>query len=184
MSAIWFECKVKYRKTDDNGVQKIVTEPYLIDALSYTEAEARLTQEMSAYISEEFKISNIKMANYAEIHPFEKADRWFKSKVSLLAFDEESGKEKKSNMYLLIQANDVKEAFDNTVSVMNGTMGEYTIPMISESPIIDVFPYFDGDDDNLEQFEKFNLVKLSKPEISEEILDDMEFDEALLEERA
>lgn len=184
MSAIWFECKVKYRKTDDNGVQKIVTEPYLIDALSYTEAEARLTQEMSAYISEEFKISNIKMANYAEIHPFEKADRWFKSKVSLLAYDEESGKEKKSNMYLLIQANDVKEAFDNTVTVMNGTMGEYTIPMISESPIIDVFPYFDGDDDNLEQFEKFNLVKLSKPEISEEILDDMEFDEALLEERA
>lgn len=184
MSAIWFECKVKYRKTDDNGVQKIVTEPYLIDALSYTEAEARLTQEMSAYISEEFKISNIKMANYAEIHPFEKADRWFKSKVSLLAFDEESGKEKKSNMYLLIQANDVKEAFDNTVTVMNGTMGEYTIPMISESPIIDVFPYFDGQDDNLEQFEKFNLVKLSKPEISEEILDDMEFDEALLEERA
>ncbi|NHM01164.1 DUF4494 domain-containing protein [Flavobacterium difficile] len=184
MSAIWFECKVKYRKTDDNGVQKIVTEPYLIDALSYTEAEARLTQEMSAYISEEFKISNIKMANYAEIHPFEKADRWFKSKVSLLAYDEESGKEKKSNMYLLIQANDVKEAFDNTVTVMNGTMGEYTIPMISESPIIDVFPYFDGDDDNLEQFEKFNLVKLSKPEISEEILDDMEFDVALLEERA
>lgn len=176
MSAIWFECKVKYRKTDDNGVQKIVTEPYLIDALSYTEAEARLTQEMSAYISEEFKISNIKMANYTEIHPFEKADRWFKSKVSLLAYDEESGKERKSNMYLLIQANDVKEAFDNTVTVMNGTMGEYTIPMISESPIMDVFPYFDGQDEKLESYLAFNQLKQSSAITATEIEDSMEFD--------
>lgn len=176
MSANWFECKVKYRKTDENGVQKIVTEPYLIDALSYTEAEARLTQEMSAYISEEFKISNIKMANYAEIHPFEKADRWFKSKVSLLAYDEESGKERKSNMYLLIQANDVKEAFDNTVTVMNGTMGEYTIPMISESPIMDVFPYFDGQDEKLESYLAFNQLKQSSAITATEIEDSMEFD--------
>ena len=184
MSAIWFECKVKYRKTDDSGVQKVVTEPYLIDALSYTEAETRINKEMSAYISEEFKVTSIKFANYSEIHPFENADRWFKSKVSLLAYDEESGKERKSNINILLQANDIKEAFDNTVTVMNGTMGEYSIPMISESPIMDVFPYFNGEDENLEQFEKFNLVKLSKPEISEEIIDDMEFDEALLQERA
>lgn len=183
MSAIWFECKVKYRKTDDTGVQRVTTEPYLVDALSYTEAETRINKEMAAYISEEFKITNIKVANYAEIHPFENADRWFKSKVSLLAYDEESGKERKSNINILLQANDIKEAFDNTVAVMNGTMGEYTIPMISESPIMDVFPYFNGEEENLEQFEKFNLLKLSKPEISEEIIDDMEFDEALLLER-
>lgn len=183
MSAIWFECKVKYRKMDDTGVQKVTTEPYLVDALSYTEAETRINKEMSAYISEEFKITNIKVASYAEIHPFENADRWFKSKVSLLAYDEESGKERKSNINILLQANDIKEAFDNTVTVMKGTMGEYTIPLISESPIMDVFPYFNGEDENLEQFEKFNLVKLSKPEISEEILDDMEFDEMLLQER-
>ena len=184
MSAIWFECKVKYRKMDDSGVQKVVTEPYLVDALSYTEAETRINEEMSAYVSEEFKVTSIKFANYSEIHPFENADRWFKSKVSLLAYDEESGKERKSNINILLQANDIKEAFDNTVTVMNGTMGEYTIPMISESPIMDVFPYFNGEDEKLEQFEKFNLLKLSKPEISEEIIDNMEFDEALLQERA
>ncbi len=184
MSAIWFECRVKYRKMDDTGVQKVTTEPYLVDALSYTEAEKRINEEMSAYISEEFKITNIKVANYAEIHPFENSDRWFKSKVSLLAYDEESGKERKSNINILLQANDIKEAFDNTVTVMNGTMGEYTIPVISESPIMDVFPYFNGKDEDLEQFEKFNLLKLSKPEIKEEIIDDMEFNEVLLEERA
>ena len=175
MSTIWYECKVKYKKTDENGGQKVTTEPYLVDAVSYTEAESRITEEMSAYISEEFKITNIKIANYAEIHPFENTDRWFKSKVSLLAYDEESGKERKSNMYLLVQANDVKEAFDNTVSVMTGTMGDYTIPAITESPILDVFPYFSGEEGELEQLEKFNTLKASKSEVLEEGEDHMEF---------
>lgn len=175
MSTIWYECKVKYRKTDETGGQKITTEPYLVDAMSYTEAESRISEEMSAYISEEFKITTIKMANYAEIHPFENADRWFKSKVSLLAYDEESGKERKTSMYLLVQANDVREAFDNTTAVMKGTMGDYTIPAISESPIMDVFPYFSGEEGELEQLEKFNALKASKPEVAVEIADHMEF---------
>ena len=181
MSTIWYECKVKYRKTDETGGQKVTTEPYLVDALSYTEAESRINEEMSAYISEEFKITNIKVANYAEIHPFENADRWFKSKVSLLAYDEESGKERKSNMYLLVQANDVKEAFDNTTHVMKTTMGEYAIPAISESPIMDVFPYFSGEEGETEQLEKFNALKASKPAVTE-VIDTMEFDPAYLEE--
>jgi hypothetical protein len=182
MSTTWYECKVKYRKTDETGGQKITTEPYLVDALSYTEAESRINEEMSAYISEEFKITNIKVANYAEIHPFENADRWFRSKVSLLAYDEESGKERKTNMYLLVQANDVKEAYDNTISVMKGTMGDYTVPAISESPIMDVFPYFSGEEGELEQLERFNALKASKPEVVAEIEDHMEFETASEEE--
>ncbi|WP_177761675.1 DUF4494 domain-containing protein [Flavobacterium sp. I3-2] len=146
MSAIWYECKVKYRKLDENGVQKVVSEPYLVDALSFTEAESRINTEMAAFVSEEFKIVNIKVANFAEIHHFENSDRWFKSKVSLLAYDEESGKERKTSFYLLIQANDVKEAFDNTMQVMQNTMGEFTIPAIAESPIIDVFHFFKGEE--------------------------------------
>lgn len=179
MSTTWYECKVKYRKTNDLGVQKITTEPYLVDALSYTEAETRINEEMSAYISEEFKITNIKVANYAEIHPFENADRWFKSRVSLLAYDEESGKERKTNLYLLVQANDVKEAFDNTTHIMKGSMGDYTIPAISESSIMDVFPYFSGEEGELEQLEKFNALKGSKPEIAA-VIDTMEFDPAVV----
>lgn len=175
MSAIWYECKVKYRKTDDTGVQKVVTEAYLVDAVSYTEAESRINEEMTAYISEEFKITSIKTANFSEIHPFENCDRWFKSKIALVAYDEESGKERKTNMYVLVQANDVKEAYDSTIEVMKGTMGDYTIPAISESPIVDVFPYFSGDEDELEQLEKFNALKASKPEKATEIEDHMEF---------
>lgn len=177
MSTTWYECKVKYRKTDDTGVQKVTTEPYLVDALSYTEAESRINEEMSAYISEEFKITNIKVANYSEIHPFENSDRWFKSKVSLLAYDEESGKERKTNMYILLQANDVKEAFDNTTAVMKGTMGDYSIPAITESPIMDVFPYFSGEEGDLEKIERFNVLKASKPEVIAEGEDHMEFAE-------
>ncbi|ESU25022.1 hypothetical protein FEDK69T_02100 [Flavobacterium enshiense DK69] len=178
MGATWYECKVKFRKTDETGIQKVITEPYLVDALSYTEAESRITEEMTAYISEEFKIMNIKVANYAEIHPFENTDRWFRSKVSLTAYDEESGKERKTNMYLLVQANDVKEAYDNTVTAMKNTMGDYTIPAISESPIMDVFPYFSGEEDALEQAEKFNALKASRPvkEDVTEMVDHMEFD--------
>ncbi len=168
MSATWYECKVKYRKTDDSGVQRVTTEPYLIDAVSYTEAESRINEEMSAYVSEEFKITNIKVANFAEIYPFENSDRWFKSKISLIAYDEESGKERKSNMYVLVQANDVKEAFDNTNVVMKNTMGDYTIPAISESPIMDVFPYFSGDEAELEKLERFNTLKDSIPVEEEE----------------
>lgn len=175
---MWYECKIKYRKTDETGLQKMATEPYLVDALSYTEAESRINEEMSAYISEEFKITNIKVANFAEIHPFENCDRWFKSKVSLLAYDEESGKERKTNMYILLQANDVKEAFDNITTVMKGTMGDYSIPAITESPILDVFPYFSGEEGELEQIEKFNALKASKPELAAEIEDDMEFEPA------
>ncbi len=167
MSATWYECKVKYRKLDEaSGTLKVKTEPFLVDAISYTEAESRITEEMQAYLAEteEIKITNIKVANYAEIHPFENTDRWFKSKISLIAFDEESGKERKTNQYLLVQANDVKEAYDHTVEVMKDTMGDYTIPAISESPIMDVFPYFTGEEDELEKLEKFNALKDSVPE--------------------
>ncbi|ADV51231.1 DUF4494 domain-containing protein [Cellulophaga sp. E16_2] len=184
MSATWYECKIKYRKLDEaSGMQKVATEPYLVDAISYTEAESRITEEMAAYLSDsdDIKITNIKVANYSEIHPFENSDRWFKSKVSLIAFDEESGKERKTNMYLLIQANDVKEAYDNTVSVMKDTMGEYSIPAITESPIMDVFPYFSGEEGDMERIKKFNEVKASVPEVTE-LNDDLELADVLAAE--
>jgi hypothetical protein len=164
MSNIWYECKVRYRKLDENGVQKVVTEPYLVDALSYTEAESRINEEMTAYVSEEFKITNIRVANYSEIHPFDNSDRWFKTKIALVAYDEESGKERKSNIYILVQANDIKEAFDNSTHAMKNTMGDYTITAITESPIMDVFPFFKGDEDG--------VVVKARPVVTENIAEE------------
>ena len=168
MSVTWFECKVKYKKTHETGEQKMTTDTYLLDAVSFTEAEARITEEMTAYTSEDFRIMNIKVANFSEVHPFENSDRWFKSKVSLVAMDEESGKEKKTNIYLLVQANDVKEAFENTTKAMEETMGDYNIPSITETPILDVFPYFTGEEEQLEKFNVLDSDETQKEEVSEE----------------
>jgi hypothetical protein len=141
----WYECKIKYRKTDENGKDKLVSEPYLIDALSFTEAEKRTQEELSQYISTEFRITNIKTANYSEIIPVEDGDRWFKCKLSLISFDEEKGQERRSNSYMLVQANTAKEAYDNLYDYLNGTTSDFEIPAIAESPILDVFPYHGGD---------------------------------------
>ncbi len=168
MSATWYECKVKYRKTHETGEQKLTTETYLLDAISFTEAEARITEEMAAYTSEEVLITNIKVANLSEVHPFENSDRWFKSKVSLMAIDEKSGKEKKSNIYMLVQANDVKEAFENTTQAMDNTMGDYSIPAITESPIVDVFPYFSGEEEKVEEFNAAKTSEATEDEALEE----------------
>jgi len=164
MSVTWYECKVKYRKTHETGEQKVTTDTYLLDAVSYTEAESRITEEMKNFTEEDFRIMNIKVANFSEVHPFENSDRWFKSKVSLIALDEESGKEKKTNLYMLVQANDVKEAFENTVKTMETTMGDYSIPSITESPIVDVFPYFTGEEEQLEKFNVLETVEMAGQE--------------------
>ena len=173
MSVVWYECKVKYRKTHETGESKVTTETYLLDAVSYTEAEARITEEMKTYTSEEFMITNIKVANLSEVHPFENSDRWFKSKVSLISYDDESGKERKSNLYMLIQANDVKQAYENTEQALQETMGDYSIPAITESPILDVFPYFSDeeeptvDSEVTEETEKSEVVEETKEVPSE-----------------
>lgn len=139
----YFEAKVKFRQTTETGVKKVVTLPYLFDAINFTEAESRANEELKQFISEEFKVTNIKTTNYAEVHHFDDCDLWFKAKVSLLAYDEETGKERKTNMYFLIQANDAKQAYDNTIDAMKNTMGDYSIPAVSETKIVDVFPYIE-----------------------------------------
>lgn len=137
----WYECKVRYRKADLNGEYKVVTEAYLVDGVSFTEAEARINEEMSAYISEEFKVTNIRLTNYSEVVYDENSENWFKSKVSLIAYDDESGKEKRQNMYMLVQGDDVEDAFDKIKEEMKGTVGDFSIPSVSETLILGVFPY-------------------------------------------
>ena len=94
----WFECKIRYEKVMENGMQKKVTEPYLVDALSFTEAEARIIEEMTPFISGEFTVSDIKRVNYSELFPSddEADDIWFKCKLSFITLDEKSGAEKRT----------------------------------------------------------------------------------------
>lgn len=137
----WFECKVSYEKTLENGTQSKVTEPYLIDALSFTEAEARIIEELRPYITGEFTIADIKRARLAELFFNENGDRYYKAKLYFITLDEKSGTEKKTAVHMLAQASDIREALEIIEKGMTGTMADYTIASLTETALMDVFPY-------------------------------------------
>ena len=137
----WFECKVRYDKEDENGTQKMVTEPYLIDAVSFTEVEARIHKEMEAYISGEFWVTKINKTNLADVIPFEAGEYWYKCRVVYIDVDEKSGKEKKTNSYILLEADTVKEAYERLEENLSTLLVPYDILAITQTPIMEVFPY-------------------------------------------
>ncbi|MDR1525684.1 MAG: DUF4494 domain-containing protein [Tannerella sp.] len=137
----WFECKINYEKTAEDGVQKKVTEPYLVDALSFTEAEARIIEEMRPYISGEFTVMDIKRARYAETFLNDNGDRFYKVKINLVTLDEKSGVEKKTPVQMLAQASTLHDAVSVIDSGMQGTMADYVIASVVETALIDVFPF-------------------------------------------
>ena len=139
----YFECKIRYDKTQENGLTKKVTEPYLVNALSFTEAEARIIEETTPFITGEFLVADIRRANYNEVVATddEAADRWFRCKVNIIVIDEKSGAEKKTPMYLLMQAADINDARTRLINHMKGTMADYTISSLSETAIMDIYEY-------------------------------------------
>lgn len=143
MNSEWFECKVRFDKTLETGLMKKVTETYLVDALSFTEAERRFIEEMTPYISGEFTVTDIKRARLAYVFESEDAaaDRWFKAKVAYITLDEKSGAEKRTNQNVLVQATDFRDAVKVLDKNMEGTLGDWVIVSIAETPIMDVFHY-------------------------------------------
>ena len=139
----WFECKIRYEKTMGNGMNKRVAEPYLVDALSFTEAEARIIEEMTPSISGEFTVSDIKRAKYSELFPSEEeaADKWYDCKLEFITLDEKSGAEKKTKTTVLVQAADLRDAMKKLDEGMKGTMADYNAVCIKETAIMDVYPY-------------------------------------------
>ena len=137
--ANWFECKVRYDKLQENGSAKKVTEPYLVDALSFTEAEARITEEQRPFISGEFDVAAVKRSRIAEIAFHDDGDRWYLAKVAFITVDEKTGVEKRAVSQILVQAGGFKTAYDNLLEHMKGTMADYEIVSIAETPLIDVY---------------------------------------------
>lgn len=138
--ALWFECKVKYDKLQENGSVKKVNEPYLVDALTFTEAESRIIEAVTPAISGEFSISAVKKTRIAEIFFSEGDDRYYIVKVNFLTIDEKSGTEKKVANFILVQASDFDGALKNFKKGMEGTMADYEIVSITETMIMDVYP--------------------------------------------
>ena len=122
-------------------MQKKVTEPYLVDALSFTEAEARIIEEIRPFISGEFTVADIKRARYSELFFNEQGDRFYKFKVYFITLDEKSGAEKKTAAQMLAQASTLKEAIATLEEGMKGTLADYTIASVTETMLVDVFPF-------------------------------------------
>lgn len=138
-----FECGIRYEKTMDNGMQKKVTELYIVDALSFTEAESRIIGEMSFFISGEFAVVSEKITNYSELvsSDISSADKWYKVKINLITLDEKTMSEKKQPLYLLVQASDIDDARKRLNEHMRGTMADWVCEAVQETKIMDVFLY-------------------------------------------
>ena len=135
----WFECKISYDKMQETGAIKKVTESYLVEALSFTEAEAQIVEEMKPYISGGFDVTGIKQQRFAECFFNESGDRYYKIKVLFITLDEKSGTEKMTASQILTQASDIKAAIAILERGMKGTLADYVIYSISETLIMDVF---------------------------------------------
>lgn len=141
--ANFFTCKVRYQKVYEDGFERGTSENYVIDALSFTEAEERITEEMSSYISGEFEIKTITPCNFGEVvfSDDANADKWYKVKLQFITIDEKTEKEKRTNSNYLVQAGSLNGAVKNTDEFMGGTMTDYNIASVQETNIEDVFEY-------------------------------------------
>lgn len=137
--AQWIKTSVRFDKTMDNGAIKRVTEPYLVDALSFTEAEARIIEEVTPFISGEFTVSAVKKSKVSEIFWDETGDRWYQVKSAFITINEKTGAEKRRTAVFMVQASDFKNAYDNFMQGMKDTMADFEIIGITETPIMDVF---------------------------------------------
>lgn len=144
-----YECGIRYERTMENGMTKKVTELYLVDALSFAEAEGRITKEMEPYISGDFDVVTIKRTNYSEIvEGLSTADKWFKAKLNFITIDEKSGKERKQAVHFIVRATDINNAHICVVEHMKGSMMDYEIATLDETKIMDLFRYKANTSDN------------------------------------
>ena len=142
-SSVWFETDIRYRKTQSDGTEKAVTEKYVVDALSFTEAESAIIEEMSVYISDEFKVKSVTQAPYNEVFFSDKDDddKWYKAKLQFITIDDKTEKEKRTNVTYLIQAKSMARALHNIDEAMGKTMIDYDVVGLNETKIFDVFEH-------------------------------------------
>ena len=140
----------------EDGMPKKVVEIYTVDALSFSEAEERIMEEMSSYVSGEIDIVDLKIAQYKEIFfaDSDLADKWYKAKLAFITIDEKTDKEKKTSVFYLVNAGNINSAIKNIDEVMGGTMIDYQTLNVSETNIMDVFEYKKKEKDDKPEYEQ------------------------------
>lgn len=139
----WFETIVRYGKTMDDGQEKMVNEVYTVDALTFGEAEKRITEEMTPQVNGDFTVKNINPAPYSEVFFTDNNndDRWYNAKVAFITIDEKTEKEKQTTVTYLVQSNTVDNAKRNIDEVFNNSVTSYVVKSIVESKVMDVFEH-------------------------------------------
>lgn len=163
----WFLCKVKYAKENEQGLLKNVSEQYLVDAVSFTEAEARIYDMLGSVIRGDFQVTSIGKSTIVDVFFYEDIDVWHKCKITYIVADADSGKEKKVTQYMLVTAHHVKEAYERIYESLNNMLVSFTVPEVSESPIVEIFPY-EKDDEELNPAIPDNFKPLDKSSPEEE----------------
>lgn len=138
----WFTCKVKYQKQDEQGRVKNVTEAYLADALSFTEAETRIYEEMGQRVMGEFMVTSIAKSKIVDVFEYPQGDVFYQVKISYLITDADSGKEKKVTQLMIIHAENVQHAYERIHESLNNMLVTFAVPEIKESPILEVFHHY------------------------------------------
>ncbi|MEM6829462.1 MAG: DUF4494 domain-containing protein [Bacteroidota bacterium] len=173
---IWYTCKAKYGKEMEDGVLKQVTEAYLVDAVSYTEAESRIYAAMEQNIAGEFSITAISKTNISDVINYEDCDDWYKCKVSYSTVDGDSEKEIKVNTYLLVSAENVKQAYERVDDNMSSMLVPFDIPSIIKTNIMEVFPFMEEEEANVHTPAMSEMEEEEVEEVSEEVTDEVTTD--------
>jgi len=164
----WFECKVKYVKIDDDGRERKVSEVYLVDAVTFTDAETRIIEQMGTMVRGEFIVDNIKKSNIVEIYPHDDGEWWYKARIGIVTIDEKAGKEKKINNYFLVAADDIKQALQRLEEGLSYILVPYQTTSLAICNIIDVFPYFEDIVDKKIPSNLKPLSQVTKPQVFED----------------
>ena len=141
----WFTVKVKYTKQLENGTFKRVSEPYLLAAMTFTDAEARIYEELGSSIRGEFQVTGIARTDLHDIFQYDNAEQWFKCKVTYDRIDEDGEKAKTISQNFLVSAAQVKEAYERIEESLATLMIDFNVVSITASPIVEIFPYREED---------------------------------------
>lgn len=152
----WFECKVKYVKVSESGKEQTVTENFLLDAVSFTDAETRIIRQIQQMVKGEFTVTDIKKSKIGDVFPYNNGEWWFKATLSLVTIDEAAGKEKKIRAMYLVMADDIKQALERLDESLAYMVIPYVVSSLAVSNIVDVFPYEPSESVVPEGFSPFN----------------------------
>jgi hypothetical protein len=137
----WYQVQVKYAKENEQGLLKAISEKYLVDAVSFTEAEAVIYDRLGSVIRGDFQVTHIAKSNIVDLFEYPGDDVWFKAKVQYIVADGDSGREKKVTQYMLVTASDVPNAHERIQESLSNMLVSFQVPDVVETKIVEVFPY-------------------------------------------